>query len=188
MKRWLIAIARRLYVFYLDVLNYGLTYVPSNRLRIFLLRHVYRARIGRDCTIHMGVQFKRPRQIVIGDCVMVNARAILDGRHTLTIGDNVDIGEQAALFCGGHDPQSPDYSSITAPIVVEDYVCVNARAMVIVGVTLGKGCVVGAGAVVNKDVPPYTIVAGVPAKKIGERTRDLRYSLGRSATRKTWTP
>ncbi len=47
--------------------------------------------------------------------------------------------------------------------------------MIMPGVTLGRGCVVGAGSVVTKDVPPYTIVAGVPAKKIGERTKDRDY-------------
>jgi maltose O-acetyltransferase len=49
--------------------------------------------------------------------------------------------------------------------------------VILPGVTIGKGAVVAAGAVVTKDVPPYAIVGGVPAKVIGERTKDLRYTL-----------
>jgi maltose O-acetyltransferase len=60
-------------------------------------------------------------------------------------------------------------------VVIEDHAWLGTRAMVLPGVTVGRGAVVAAGAVVTKDVPPYTIVGGVPARVIGQRTTDLRY-------------
>jgi acetyltransferase-like isoleucine patch superfamily enzyme len=69
---------------------------------------------------------------------------------------------------------------------VGDRACIYARAMVIRGVNIGEGAVVAAGSIVTKDVPPYTIVAGIPAKKIGERSRDLRYELSQKNVRISW--
>ena len=63
-------------------------------------------------------------------------------------------------------------------MVVEDYAYVGSHAIVLPGVTIGRGGVVGAGSVVTKDVQPYTLVAGVPAAFIRNRSRDLRYELG----------
>jgi len=62
-------------------------------------------------------------------------------------------------------------------VVVGDYVWIGARATILPGVTIGRGAVVAAGALVSRDVPPYAVVGGVPAKVIGERARDLRYTL-----------
>jgi maltose O-acetyltransferase len=60
---------------------------------------------------------------------------------------------------------------------LKDYAWIGVRAIVLPGVTLHEGCVVGAGSVVTKDFERYSIVAGVPAKKIGERNPDLQYDL-----------
>jgi maltose O-acetyltransferase len=71
---------------------------------------------------------------------------------------------------------SPDFAGRTAPVVIEDFAWLGSRAMVLPGVTVGKGAVVAAGAVVTRDVPPYAIVGGVPARVIGERERGLDYA------------
>jgi acetyltransferase-like isoleucine patch superfamily enzyme len=134
----------------------------------------------------MGVQYKRPRSIEIGRNSVINPGVLLDGRISLKIGDNVDIGEQVSFYCGGHDVQSPDYRAFMEATAVGDRACIYARAMVIRGVNIGEGAVVAAGSIVTKDVPPYTIVAGIPAKKIGERSRDLRYELSQKNVRISW--
>jgi acetyltransferase-like isoleucine patch superfamily enzyme len=76
-----------------------------------------------------------------------------------------------------HDPQSGTYTTQGGPVVIEDYAWVSCRVVILPGVTIGRGAVVAAGSVVTKDVAPYTIVGGVPAKKIGDRNRDLTYTL-----------
>jgi maltose O-acetyltransferase len=73
--------------------------------------------------------------------------------------------------------QDPDFVESFAPVVIGDRVWIGLRALVLGGVTIGEGAIVAAGAVVTKDVAPYTIVAGVPAVSVGERTRGLRYEL-----------
>ena len=76
-----------------------------------------------------------------------------------------------------HDPQDSYYGVKGGAVTIEDYAWISCRVVILPGVTIGKGAVVAAGAVVTKDVAPYTIVGGVPAKKIGTRTKDLRYQL-----------
>lgn len=186
MKSFLIAVARDLYLWYLGFLNYVVTYIPFPRLRHFLLRRMYFIKIGEGSYLHMGVQYKRPRSIEIGRNTVVNPGVLLDGRISLKIGDNVDIGEQVSFYCGGHDVQSPDYRAFMEPTTVGNRACIYARAMIIRGVNIGEGAVIAAGSIVTKDIPEYTIWAGVPAKKIGERTRDLHYELSQKNVRISW--
>ena len=74
----------------------------------------------------------------------------------------------------------PEFGVKGAPVIIEDYAWVSSRTTLLPGVTIGKGAVVAAGAVVTKSVEPYTVVGGVPAKKIGERSKELNYKLSSS--------
>ena len=76
---------------------------------------------------------------------------------------------------GTHDVQSRDFAASCLPIIVGDYAWICIHATVLGGVKIGEGAVVAAGAVVTRDVDPYTIVAGVPARKIGDRSLNLDY-------------
>lgn len=132
-------------------------------------------KIGRYSQIDMGVKYHVPRYVKIGRSTHINSGCFFDAKGRITIGDNVSISMNVALCTGGHKVNDPYFSPDHRPIVVEDYVWIGINATVMHGVTIGKGAVVAAGAVVTKDVEPYTIVAGIPAKKIGERDPDLRY-------------
>lgn len=151
--------------------------LPSHILRLACYRYLLRMRIDGHTCIHRCCRVYCPPGVVIGPHSIINREVLLDGRQGVTIGSNVSISEGAALVSLEHDPQSVSFENRGGSVIVEDRVFVGMRAMILPGVTLGEGCVVGAGAVVTRDVAPYTIVAGVPARQIGERRRDLTYEL-----------
>lgn len=93
------------------------------------------------------------------------------------IGNNVDIAQDVYIWSEQHDYNSPDYSSVCKPVIIEDYVWLASRVTILPGVKIGRGAVVASGAVVTKDVPSLAIVAGVPARIIGQRNKDaLKYT------------
>jgi maltose O-acetyltransferase len=113
--------------------------------------------------------------IQIGNNTVINRSCYLDGREGLYIGNNVNISFQSCIITLQHDPQSINFKSTGAAVTIKDNVWLGARCIILPGVTVGEGAVVAAGAVVTKDVHPYTIVGGVPAKEIGNRTEGLTY-------------
>jgi len=180
------ALFRGLYVFYLGFANIVVNRIPVNWLRVWIYRHLYFMKIGKGTLIRMGVEIRRPRAIRIGDYSIINGGCMLDGRAGMTIGSNVDIGDQVRIYCGGHDVHSPDYRGVKGPVSIGDRACILARSTILRGLDIGEGAVVGACSVVLRDVPPYTIVAGNPARVLGERTRNLTYTFDRRTVNKTW--
>jgi acetyltransferase-like isoleucine patch superfamily enzyme len=142
--------------------------------RHWFLRRFCGVRIGRDSSIHMGC-FVTGYHIRIGDNTVINRFTYLDGRVPLTIGNNVNVSHYALIQTLTHDPQNPDFVCLELPVVIGDHAWIGARAIICPGVTVGEGAVIGAGAVVTRDVPPYAIAVGNPARVIGERSRELRY-------------
>ena len=119
------------------------------------------AKIGRDCNIFAHTFIEN--DVVIGDNVTVKCGVQLwDG---LRVGNNVFIGPNAT-FCNDKHPKSGNRDFECLQTVIEDEVSIGANATILPGVRLGKGCVVGAGAVVVKDVPPGITVVGNPAKEL----------------------
>jgi acetyltransferase-like isoleucine patch superfamily enzyme len=95
----------------------------------------------------------------------------------VTIGWRVTINDGVVLLTATHSLQDPGWSHKKAPIVIGDYAWTATSAIVLPGVTIGRGAVVGAGAVVRRDVPDYAIVSGNPATAHSSlRTTNLRYS------------
>jgi maltose O-acetyltransferase len=146
-----------------------------------LLFQIYGLKIGASSTIHMGVRFFSPSGIKIGQDSIIGFRCFLDGRSPLFIGDHVDMASEVMVYNSEHDINSPEFQPTSAPVTISDYVFIGPRAIILPGVTIGKGAVVAAGAVVTKDVDPFSIVGGVPARPIGSRTNtNPTYRLGRS--------
>jgi acetyltransferase-like isoleucine patch superfamily enzyme len=118
---------------------------------------------------------RNPEKISIGSTVFINRDALITARAPITIGDNVLIGPRVVIDSGDHghrDPTRPINTPgyVRMPILIESDIWIGANAVILKGVTLGQGCVVAAGSVVTKDVGPFTVVGGVPARQIGLRT------------------
>lgn len=157
--------------------NRGIGRVPSRMLRKMYLRR-WLGSFGKDTSIQMDCQFLNGRRVHFGQRNVINFGCLFDGRkfHIRT-GRDVSIGPNASILTLGHDPQSSDFADRGGDVIIGDLVWIGYGALILPGVKLGDGAVVGAGAVVTKDVEPFTIVAGSPARKIGERKRNLDYQL-----------
>lgn len=178
--------------------------IPSHTIRLFLYRNLFRVKIGRDSTIHWLARFNQPSGVEIGHNTIIGNDAFLDGRlkrewpekpssvtkfftylsdfinpqiRPLTIGNNVSIAGEVCIYTMQHDVDDPNFTEIGAPVVIEDYAVIGTRVIILPGVHIGKGAVVASGAVVAKDVAPFTVAGGVPAVFIRNRSKDLRYTL-----------
>jgi putative colanic acid biosynthesis acetyltransferase WcaF len=169
--------ARRLVRFLLQALfNLVVTRMPGHWLRQGWLR-LLGARIGRGSIIFRGIEVLGVEHLDLGERVHVGFRVVLDARGGLRIADDVLISSDAQLITANHDPDSAAFERRVAPIVLEHHTWVATRAMVLAGVTVHEGGVVAAGGVAVRDVPPRTIVGGVPARPIRARRGDLTYRL-----------
>ena len=150
--------------------------IPSHQFRLWYYRHVMKFTVGSGSFIFMDAWFDTRGNFEIGSCSTINAKCHLDNRGGLTIGNNVSISNEVTIITADHDPQEADFRGRERAVVIEDYVFIGTRSMILAGVTLGRGAIVAAGAIVSRDVAPFSIVAGVPARVIGKRREDLDYS------------
>jgi acetyltransferase-like isoleucine patch superfamily enzyme len=148
--------------------NLVFTGVPFHAVRQGFLRAAG-MRIGRKVAILRGTTGVRPERISIGNHCIIGFQCFLGGEGGIEIGDNVNLASFSVLLGGAHDINSPTFDAVLRPTVIEDYVWIATRAIVMSGVRVGRGAVVAAGAVVTRHVPPYHVVGGVPARQIGER-------------------
>lgn len=133
--------------------------------QLLIYRHGGNISVGQNCFIGEDVRIWSAGQITIGDRVLIS--------HGVNIHDNDSHSMSASnrhfqmieMLSTGHPAILPDVPP--RPIVIDDDVWIGFNAAILKGVTIGKGAVVGACAVVTRNVPPYTIVAGNPAKAIG---------------------
>jgi len=134
--------------------------------------------IGSHCYIHSGSRFilgtldDNPHtDLIIGDFVQINWGCYISGEGGLEIGDRVLIGPNVCILSAGHgymdDKKLIQQQGLTyGKIVVEEDVWIGGGSVILQEVRLGRGCVVGGGSTVVKDVPPYAVVAGNPAEVI----------------------
>ena len=162
--------------------NYLIGAIPSFKLRHAWYKRVLGIARGPGAGVHLGCYFWfygpgqiRRAGVSIGANSRINRDCMIDVRGGVRIGDNVSISPQVAISTAAHSAADPEFRVEIRPVVIEDNVWIGMRAMILGGVTLGRGCVVAAGAVVTKDVPPLTIVAGVPARPVGMRPEEASH-------------
>jgi acetyltransferase-like isoleucine patch superfamily enzyme len=163
------------FVFY-SILQTGK--IPFHTARNFIYRYFYRARLGENVIIYSGAEMRSPDRLIIGKGSIIGHYSILDARNFIEIGENVNFSHGVWLWTEQHNHNDPDFGTESAKkkkITICNRVWLGPRVIVLPGCTIGEGAVVGAGSVVTKDIVPFSINAGIPAKKIGERNRNINY-------------
>jgi maltose O-acetyltransferase len=163
------------------LLNRIVANLPLSRLRYAYYRRVCGIRMGVGSSIWMATQFTGEaidRIRISGHCSIASDSLWVAGAP-IVIGDHVVTGHRVDFYTSNHDPDDPAFAPRDAPIRAEDRAWIGSRAIVLKGVTIAGGAVIAAGAVVTQDIPPFTIVAGSPARPERLRgTREFRYEVG----------
>ena len=141
--------------------------------------------IGRHCTLGCLLQTRFGGKITIGENTYIGPSTIIQAKESVKIGNNVIIANNVMIVDNNNHPTDPDMRyqmsmcddflhdelwswkyAESKPIVIEENVWIGRDSRILKGVTIGKGSIVALGSIVTKDVPPYTIVAGNPAKVV----------------------
>lgn len=155
--------------------NHIIDHIPSHAIRVAWYRKVLGWRIGRRATILMGQHIQMAgirssgQKVSIGSGTVINHGCLLYTTGGLVIGENVSISAGVWLVTGTHDMNDPQFPDSYRPIVIGSHAWIGIRATILAGVTIGEGAVVMAGAVVTRDVAPFSVVGGVPAKPLAQR-------------------
>jgi acetyltransferase-like isoleucine patch superfamily enzyme len=155
---------------------YRVSRIPSHTIRNYLYRHIFKLKMADSAVIYYGGILRCPSRITIGKGSIIGDRCELDGRGGLHIGEDCNLSSEVHIWTGQHDAQSVEFDYETASVQIGDRCWVSSNTIILPGVSMGEGSVLAAGAVLTKDTEPYGIYAGVPAKKIGERNRNLKYN------------
>ncbi len=146
-----------------------------HKLYTLYLRKRFKS-VGYHAHISFRGLYMHGHAIEIGDNVYIGPKAILSATKGLRIGDGVTIGPELIVMGGDHNMRTVGASfhenthgGVNEPVTIEKDVWIGARVLILKGVTIGEGAVIGGGAVVTKNVPPYAIYAGNPARLIGTR-------------------
>lgn len=133
--------------------------------------------IGNNCTIHPYAYLRLyGGRITIGNNVYINPYSILYGHGNLIIGNNVLIAGHSMIIPANHNYQERNRTIIEQGetcqgIIIGNDVWIGSHAVILDGVSIGDGCIIAAGAIVNRSTDPFCVYAGVPAKKIKERCK-----------------
>ena len=156
-------------------INSILSNFPSRHIRYQGLK-MCGVRLSKDIRFYQGFHIRNPKGITIESGVSIGPKVLLDGRKGLRIGKNVVIAYDAIIWTLNHDYNDLHFSGKGAPVQVGDYAWICCRSIILPGINIGEYAIIASGAIVTKDVPPYAIVAGVPAKIIGYRDKkDYKY-------------
>jgi len=157
---------------------YRVSLTPSHHIRNFIYRSVCGMKMAKKAVIYYGAEIRMPSNIIIGKGSIIGDNSILDGRNGITVGENVVFASNVRIWTEQHDHRDPWFRCETQehkPVIIDDRAWIGSHTIILHSVHIGEGAVVAAGAVVTHDVPPYAIVAGIPAKQVGERNHDLQY-------------
>lgn len=148
--------------------NSILPHFPSQTIRNRGLR-MMGVKMSKNVKFYSGFSVRNPKGLVIEDGVNIGPKVLLDARCGLTIRKNAVIAYDAIIWSLNHDYNDIHFCGKGALVEIGAYAWVCSRSIILPGVKIGEGAIVASGAIVTKDVEPWTIVGGIPAKTIGKR-------------------
>lgn len=154
--------------------------IPSQTIRNWGLRKMG-VKMSRNVKFYSGFSIRNPKSLIIEDGVSIGPKVLLDARCGLTIKRNAVIAYDAIIWTLNHDYNDVNFCGKGAPVEVGAFAWVCSRSIIMPGIKIGEGAIIASGAIVTHDVPPYSIVAGIPAKIIGKREHNIyKYGYKRS--------
>ena len=143
-------------------------------------------KIGSDVDMLNGVVIMSPQKVEIGHDTFLNEFVRIGGQNEVKIGNYVQLSQNVSLISENHKYSNPllpikKQGYFGKKIVIEDDVWIGANAVILSGVTVGQGAIVGANAVVTKNVRPYSIVGGIPARFIKYRFSNKKIALAKKS-------
>ena len=156
--------------------------IPSCHIRKWIYKALG-ARIGENVVFHYRTEIRCIGKLQIGKGCIIGDNAILDARCGLILGSNVNLSSNVSIYTLQHDHRDPDFGCIIdkTNVIIGNRAWIGSNVIVLPGVNIGEGAVCCAGCVVTKDVKPYSVVAGIPAKEVNRRPQNMRYEFdGRS--------
>lgn len=173
MRHFVKSVLLQAYLFTIEFLNITHNFFPSYLGTLYL--RLFGIKLAYNSVLHRGCKFFGLGKFKAGSHVFIGPNCYLDNRRGITMGDNVELAHNVKIYTLGHNIESPRFETIGRSVVLENHVFIFSNAMIMPGVTIHEGGIVLPGSVVTKDVAPYTVVGGNPAKFIKVRPRDNKH-------------
>jgi maltose O-acetyltransferase len=152
----------------ISIILLGVQYIPSKHLKYYILK-LAGVKMSRNVKFVGSFSIRNHKGLTIKDGVIIGPGVLLDARNGLTIEKCAVIAYQAIIWTWNHDYNDANFRGNGAPVSIGAYSWICSRSIILPGVSIGEGSIVASGAIVTKDVPPYSVVAGIPAKVIKKR-------------------
>ena len=146
----------------------------------------YPSEVDKNVVFHFRTEIRTIYNLKVGKGTIIGDNALLDARNKITMGENVNLSSNVSIYTEQHDHRDPYFGcndDINKTVNIADRVWIGSNVIVLPGVKIGEGAVCCAGSVITKDVEPYAVVAGIPAKKVNERPRNLQYEFDGTSCR-----
>lgn len=140
-----------------------------NKFRLFLLR-LFGAQVAGTVKIRPSAYVSYPWNLSVGEGTFIGDHVYIDSLTRVAVGAHVSLSNYAYVASGTHDYKIASFDLILRPVTIEDQCWLAIQSTVLPGVTLGKGCVVGARSLVTRDIPENEVWAGTPARFMNKRT------------------
>lgn len=159
---------KRLLTGYCPYMDIRTGMIPSHSIRNLIYRKVFGVQLEKNAILYYGAEIRSHSKLKIGRNSIIGDHAILDARNGIFIGDNVNFSTGVQIWTEQHSHSDPWFRCLSDShyrVKIGNRAWIGPRVTILHSVTIGEGATVAAGAVVTKDVEPYAIVAGIPAKK-----------------------